>query len=793
MDIKKILFVLDALGLGVASRTFRYGIMRDMIEKRYAHKTGYSESLLPGNIKQFNRLTSGINIEFENAKLEIIFLTTDLVRISWEPGKQPIPYAIYKKEWQEVNTTVEKSTMGYSLSNGKISISIGNNGEICFQNSSGNILRNEHAPILQGNTWRLVSDLRPEEHIYGLGERAASFNLRPGSYRGWNTDPEGSYSSGRDPLYICTPVYISLSNTGSQLVFFENSFPSTFIFGEKAEAIFEGGILRYYITFGSLQDILDRYTELTGRVALPPRWVFGYHQCRWGYHNEGEIREVVKGFKDNNLPISAIHLDLDYMDGFRVFTIDKDRFPDMEKLTNDLNNEGIKIVSIIDPGVKRDPQYKLYKDGLSKGVFCKLPNGKVLNRLVWPGWSVFPDFTNPITRQWWGEQYPYLLHEGIAGFWHDMNEPSAFAAWGEKTLPKPTLHDMDGRGGDHLEAHNLYGLLMNQAGYEALQKFSPERRPWIFSRAGWAGLQRYAWNWTGDTETSWKSLHQTIATILGLGLSGHSFSGPDIGGFSGSPSAELYLRWFQLATFLPFFRTHSAIGTQRREPWVYGEPTTSIIRKFLRLRYNLIPYLYTLAWEANQHGVPPVRPIFWVNPQDQNLWDIDDAFFLGEAMLIAPILEEGIQARQVILPNGNWYSFWDDRLYSGSSQIEVEISKEIIPVYIKAGSIIPMEENQRIYLHVYPDISGDSFSHIYFDAGDGYGDWRLDTFKLSCPHNKLEISWNTEGNFPLSYQEVFVKIHGARVVKGQQNGNDIPVINNLLKTQIFQHLSLSFE
>ncbi|UCF62586.1 MAG: alpha-glucosidase, partial [Anaerolineaceae bacterium] len=414
----------------------------------------------------------------------------------------------------------------------------------------------------------------------------------------------------------------------------------------------------------------ERYTELTGRPVLPPRWAFGYHQSRWGYKSEGMIRELVAGFLEHALPISAIHLDIDYMKGYRVFTVDSERFPDLAGFTHELESQGIKIVTILDCGVKSDPQYSVYNEGLAEDVFCKGPDAEVLYGPVWPGWCAFPDFTQPKTRSWWGSYYGRLLELGVAGIWHDMNEPAVFSAWGDYTLPQSTQHDLEGRGGDHREAHNLYGLLMNRSGYEALRELRPDRRPWIVTRSGWAGIQRYAWHWTGDTESSWRSLRMTVSMILNLGLSGVPFVGPDIGGFSGSPSAELFTRWFQLATFLPFFRTHSAVFTPPREPWVFGEPYLTIIRDFLGLRYKLLPYFYTLAWQSHQYGHPMVRPLFWHDVEDPNLWGIDDAFLLGKNLLVAPILEESASSRHLVLPKGNWFNFWDDTILQGPGEVE---------------------------------------------------------------------------------------------------------------------------
>jgi alpha-glucosidase len=792
MDIRKITYVLRAIGINGIVRTLQYGFARVSIDKKYSKRISAIKRLSPGELQSDNSINRGIQLKFEHSSVDIIFLSPNLIQISWEPGKLPFPYSIAKFDWETQHPLTISDTSGHSLIWGDFNVTIDNMGGICFQDFKGNILRRDNPPIREGDQWSLSTILTPEEHIYGLGERASSLNLRPGNYYSWNTDPAGSYTHGNDPLYIGTPIYLSLSNAGSYLVFFENSFKSYFQIDDSFNASFAGGMLRYYLIFGSFEKIFEQLSELVGRPCIPPRWVLGYHQSRWGYRTETDIREVVKGFEEHDLPLNAIHLDIDYMDGFRVFTINTNRFPEMKKLTSDLEDKGIKLVASLNPAVKRDRKYEVYKEGLSKDVFCKLPNGKILSGVSWPGWSVFPDFTKPEARKWWKDQYQSLLRAGISGIWHDMNEPASFAAWGDKTFPITTSHFMDGRGGDHLEAHNLYGLLMNQAGYEAIQEFAPNKRPWIFSRAGWAGLQRYAWNWTGDVETSWEALQQTIPTILGLSLSGHAFSGVDIGGFSGSPSAELYLRWFQLATFLLLFRTHSAIGTKPREPWSYGEPTTSIIRNFLKLRYKLLPYIYTLAWEAAHTGISPIRPIFWEHPEDQALWDVEDEFLLGNAVLLAPILHEKEQKRRITIPLGNWYSFWDDQLYVGPSQFELPVTLATIPLFIQGGTLLPMEEDGKICFHVYPDIGTTNSNQIYFDDGDGYGSWRVDNFQSNTKQNSMDISWVHEGEFPFPYPYVTIRIHGKQLNNAIVDGNTRPIDDNTLVTPIFKNLKLNF-
>jgi alpha-glucosidase len=376
-----------------------------------------------------------------------------------------------------------------------------------------------------------------------------------------------------------------------------------------------------------------------------------------------------------------------------------------------------------------------------------------------------------------------------------MNEPSVFSAWGDPTLPLETCHQLDGQSGDHLLAHNLYGLLMDRAGAEGICRLQPDRRPWILSRSGWAGLQRFAWNWTGDIETSWAGFRQTIATILGLGLSGIPYSGSDIGGFGGNPDAELYTRWFQAAAFMPFFRTHSAFGTERREPWVYGEEITGILRKFLKLRYRLMPYLYTLAWQAAQTGWPLVRPLFWLDENDPDLLEDDDSFLLGNDLLVAPVLEEGARSRSVRLPAGEWYDFWEEtqESWKGPTVIEVPVNLQRIPVLARGGSLIPMEEEHHLELHLYPKQSDESQAQLYSDAGDRYGLSRLDRFEMKWSPDQVTIDWQSDGDYPFPYVGVSVSLHGRKIEQAQVDREARTIFGNRIETGQFRKLEVPLQ
>ncbi|WP_052334344.1 glycoside hydrolase family 31 protein [Kamptonema formosum] len=518
----------------------------------------------------------------------------------------------------------------------------------------------------------------------------------------------------------------------------------------QVERTARGG--HFYFQEAELEvSFLQRYTDLTGRPPLPPRWAFGYHQSRWGYETEDAVRKTAEGFQTHDLPLSAIHLDIDCKDQFRSFTIDPDLFPKLAEFNQELAAKGVRLIAIVNPGVRADRKNTLFQEGKAQEVFCKLPNGEIALAPVWPGMCAFADFTHPLARHWWSRQYEYLLDLGVAGFWHDMNEPGVFTLWGDATLPRPTRHFLEGRGGNHVEAHNVYGLLQAQAGYEALRECQPDRRPFIVSRAGWAGLQRYAWTWTGDVETSWEALRQTVPTVLGMGLSGIPHTGPDIGGFKGNPSEELYLRWFQMACFLTFCRTHSANNVKPRTPWSYGEPALSIVREFLRLRYRLIPYFYTLAWEAAQTGHSPIRPLFWHDSGDERLWGVEDAFFLGSALLVCPVMREFARSRPVILPKGRWYDFWEGAVAEGPAQIEVAAPLERIPLFVKAGTVLPVEQDRQLTLHLYPPAEGAGAGSLYSDAGDGFGEWRLDRFRMAIGGSGLQLTWEERGDFAFPY------------------------------------------
>ncbi len=555
-----------------------------------------------------------------------------------------------------------------------------------------------------GARWFQRSEVAADARFFGLGGRAAGPRLRDGVYRLWNTDPKGGFGPGDDPLYLTMPVQMVVADAGTHLVFHDNSWDGRVVLREGEEGAgsgvdrpgvselrMEGGPLRCWVLVGPPARVLQGWSGLTGAAAVPPEWALGYQHARWGFGSAEEVRRVVGGYAERGFALSAVHLDIDHYDGHRVFTVDRGRFPDLPGLARELGEQGVRLVSIVDPAVKAgDPVHAAGRAVGARGAFVRDAEGAEVRGEVWPGECAYPDFTDPAVREWWGGLYEERLAQGFAGFWHDMNEPVSFTPFGDMTLPRSARHSMDGAGGDHRAGHNVYALGMARAGWEGLVRLRPAERPFLFSRSGWAGMQRYGGAWSGDVETSWEGLRASLALVLGLGLCGVPYSGPDVGGFGGSPSPELYLRWLQLGAYLPLFRTHSAIWAGRREPWEFAAEVEEHARAVMAERERLRPYFVTLAHLARRTGAPYVRPVWWGTPEERRLRDCEDAFLLGDALLVAPVLECGADRRAVRLPRGWWYDTATGAAYEGPGQILLDAPRGRIPVLARAGAVIPV-------------------------------------------------------------------------------------------------------
>lgn len=783
-SLKVYIDALRIIGPRNAVLALRYGWTQKALDRRRAPPPPDAAWVGPGRAVEGVPSRDGLLVRFEQAEVRLRALAADLLEVTWRepPAYLPVP----DRETDPVSPVAKEVPGGWSFRTGELAVLVTREGGILLDG-----LREELPPLFRGEEVRHAVRLAPDERLHGLGERAAPLDLRGGLYRLWNRDPQG-YGPGDDPLYLCVPVYVSRGRGRGYLAFYANCSPGVIDAGKTDPDIlehrFEGGGLRYYVVPGPLDRALERYTELTGRPPLPPLWALGYHQSRWSYYPDARVRKLARDFSEHEVPVDAIHLDIHHLDGYRVFTVDRRRFPDLSGLARDLRDQGLRLVVIVDPGLKVDRGYAAYRELIQRRAYVSLPDGRPAVAPVWPGPCAFPDFTSAAVREWWGGLYEGLLGQGVSGFWHDMNEPAVFSASGDPTLPRRVRH----AAGDHGAVHNLYGLYMCQAGYAGLRRLAPARRPFIVSRSGWAGLQRYAWTWTADIRSDWPSLRQTVRTILGLGLSGIPFSGSDAGGFTGDPGPELYVRWLQAAAFHAFFRSHTSALDPDQEPWSYGEPYTSAAREAVRLRYALLPYVYTAAWEAASRGWPLVRPLFWPAPgaaggrtavegsRPAPIEEADDAFLLGADLLVAPVLEPGATGREVPLPAGDWYDFWSDELVTGPGVVWREAPLERIPLLARAGAVLPAEDPapsvdrrtlDRLYLHVYPPAAGEErLSRLYSDAGDGYGPYRVDVFRLRRDESggRLEFAWEEGGpagpadrRYPWPYRETVLVLHGA--------------------------------
>jgi len=789
MKFTSVVKGLYNLGFENLYLSVKYSFVKKSIEKglgpKEFFKTGADRRSV-GALKKVENIASGALLKFANAELEIVFLASDLVRLTWHPGLDPVPYAIEKNDWPACSPAIKRNGEACVFSTPEMTLIVNGDGTVEMNSGDGRNLVHFTAPEKQGDLWRIKSGLREEEHIFGMGQRNRGFNLRGGSYLTWNSEAMGQYDEDKDPIYLSVPAYTGLHNDGSYMAFFENSFPARFTFKEEADIVFSNGALRCYLIPGPVNRCIDRFTELTGRPNMPPRWALGYHQCRWSYRNEAEVMEIADGFRAHKLPLDTIHLDIHYMDGYRVFTVDKKSFPDLRRLSDTLAERGIKLVTILDPGVKFDKDYEVYQSGCEHEVFCKLPDGREIHGPVWPGDCAFPDFTRAEVRKWWSGYYKRFVEWGIAGVWHDMNEPAVFSIIDFPTLPANTLHGLEGRGGDHREAHNVYGMLENRAGYEGLKAARPEKRPWLLTRSGWAGIQRYAWNWTGDCNASWWAMKHNIRLALMLGVSGVPYTGSDIGGFNDEPTPELYARWFQMASFMPFFRTHSANFVKRREPWSYGDEITGICRRYLELRYALLPYWYTLARQAHGDGRPLLRPLWWGREAERELWNVEDQFMLGESLMVAPVVESGATSRRLRLPSGTWFDFWSGVITEGGGEIEADAPLDRIPLYVKDGSIITMNENDTLCLHVFMSSACRTAQCLlYSDEGDGYGPSRSDVFEAMRDGDRLLLKCSGEGAFVFPYDKISIVLHGLSAASAEADGKIDKVENDSCTVGVF--------
>ncbi|TDO96102.1 glycoside hydrolase family 31 protein [Flavobacterium sp. 245] len=627
-----------------------------------------------------------------------------------------------------------------------------------------------------GNIVKMSKSSKDGECFYGLGDKATQMNLKGKRVENFATD-QYAFQKDQEPLYKVVPFYIGLHNKQSYGIFFDNTFRTSFDFCQERRNVAsfwaEGGEMNYYFIYGpQMQDVVTTYTDLTGKPELPPLWVLGYHQCKWSYYPESKVKEITSKFRKLKIPCDAIYLDIDYMEGFRCFTWNKEYFPDPKKMVAELAEDGFKTVVIIDPGIKIDKDYWVYKEALEKDYFCKRADGPYMKGKVWPGECNFPDYTNPVVREWWAGLFKELISDiGVKGVWNDMNEPAVMEV-PNKTFPMDVRHDYDGNPCSHRKAHNIYGTQMARATYHGVKRFAYPKRPFVITRSAYSGAQRYTSSWTGDNVATWEHLWIANIQVQRMCISGMGFTGSDIGGFAEQPTGDLYARWIQLGVFHPFCRTHSSGDHGNQEPWAFDEEVIDITRKFVSLRYQLLPYLYTMFWQYIEEGVPMLKPLVYYDQEDTQTHYRNDEFIFGNQILVCPILEPNAVGRRMYIPRGEWYNYWTNEFTVGGREVWVDTKFDEIPVFVKAGAIIPKYPVQQyvgelefdeLTLDLYFKI-GKEKSVVYEDAQDGYdykkGRYSYLSFRTIGKEKELIIQLHKEGKYDTPYSKYRINLIG---------------------------------
>ncbi|EIF6166578.1 glycoside hydrolase family 31 protein [Clostridium perfringens] len=639
---------------------------------------------------------NNIDIYFSNMKITLTMFENDIVKVFiGDKYEESISTNGVVDDLGKGEFIVEEDSNFVIVKGTKVLTFVDKNTtEISFRDLEGNIINEDFQPSFkdeEGNVY--ISKVNDCLAYYGLGEKGGDLNKKGCYTENFNTDdPETDDDS--ITYYKTIPFYVALKEEATYGIFFDNSFRSYFDMGkEMGDRIFFGAIggqIQYYFIPGeNIKEVVKNYTALTGRMEMPPLWSLGYQQCRFSYFSQEEVRELVKTFEEKDIPLDVVYLDIDYMDGFRVMTFKTPNFDDAAGLIGDLKEKGIRTITIIDPGVKVDEEYPVFKRGKEGNHFTKKLDGEMFIGAVWPGDSAFPDFSNKDCREWWkSELKKFISEHGMDGIWNDMNEPCVFNN-DHKTMLETCLHNSDNGVIEHKEFHNRYGFEMSRCSKEAQEELHPNERGFSMTRATYAGGQRYSSVWTGDNMSLWSQMRMSISMNANLGISGFSFVGNDVSGFGLDSSEELFIRWMEMGPFIPIFRNHSNMYTRRQEPWAFGPRAEKIAKKSIELRYELLPYIYDLYYISHKEGLPIFRPMIMEYEKDMNLLNMREQFMLGENMIVAPVLYEGERSKTLYLPKGSWFNYFTMEKLQGGKWYKLPCELDEILVFVKEGAIIP--------------------------------------------------------------------------------------------------------
>lgn len=768
------------------------------------------------HVTAYHALPNGIDIRDGKMREEITALRDDLLRVrisrtdslpedaSWAvlPEARHSSVSVTPDEaedhigfrTQSLRVEIEKKTMALTV-----------------RDSSGNVLQQDAKPArFDGDSFRIYRTMGLDEHFFGLGDRTGPLDRRNEAFTLWNTDAN-TFQESTDPLYKAIPFFLTFNAGRSLGVLMDNTWRTSFDFGKELSNTYSfgaaNGPVDYYLMYGPTpKQVVESYAWLTGKPPLPPLWMLGFQQSRYSYYPQARVMEVANRFRADHIPADALYLDIDYQDRNRPFTVDRKLFPDFEGMIKQLKEKNFHLVLITDLHIANAPNqnYAPYDSGMAGDHFVKNPDGSVFTGIVWPGASVFPDFTQQQTREWWGTLYKDFVKDGAAGFWNDMNEPSVFNS-PTKTIPEDVIHRIDEPGfakrtATHAEIHDVFGMQNSRATYEGLLKLDPNTRPFVLTRATYAGGQRYAATWTGDNSSTWNHLRLTTPMIENLGLSGFAFTGADVGGFVGTPMTDLLTKWIEVASFQPIDRDHTEKGSGDQEPWVGGPAQEAIRKRFIEERYRLLPYFYTLADETSRTGLPMVRPLFLEFPEatpDRHPIDIDaeasNEFLLGGDLLIAPPrFPDELDSYTIEFPSNGWYDYWTGKKVENQSALKVKPELSSLPVFVRAGAILPIQPliqstnetpQGSLTLRVYPGAANTPCEgSLYLDDGKSFayqhGEYLRMKFGCEVTTDGIRLHIGAhEGTYPAWWKTIHAEIYGlqSKTVHASAAAHNLPV------------------
>jgi alpha-glucosidase len=758
---------------------------------------------------------NGIEIRSGAAILQITALRDDVLRVRVGPAGQlpeDASWAVLPTaRTATVAVTPESSSTAVGFKTATLRVTVRKDPlGLTVTDLQGHVIAEDflERPIeYHGGSFRVYMKSPADEHYFGLGDKAGPLDRRNHAFTNWNTDAFG-WQETTDPIYKSIPFFLTFHQGVCAGIFLDNTWRASFDFNKEYLDAYsfgsEGGPLDYYILYGpEPKSVVQTWAWLVGKSPLPPLWSLGYQQSRYSYFPEAEVRRIASRLRSEHIPADVIWLDIDYQLKNRPFTVDPERFPHFDQMIQDLKAEHLRTVVITDLHIANLPNagYKPYDEGAAGDHFVRNSDESTHVGVVWPGKSVFPDFTRKASREWWGTLYSDLVAKGVAGFWNDMNEPALFEV-PSKTMPDDVQHRIDEPGfaprtASHLEIHNVFGMQNTRGTFEGVKKLAPNLRPFVMTRASYAGGQRYSATWTGDNSSNWFHLRQTIPQLLNLGLSGFAMAGADVGGFAASPQPELLTRWIELGAFQPIDRDHTGFGTLPQEPWENGTPEDlTLRRRYIEERYRLLPYLYTTTEEMSRTGLPIMRPMFLEFPEEaagRQLVDptVDNDFMMGHDLLVAesPYPDE-MDDYAVALPPVGWYDYWTGAQVEGgmgrknpekagiqTAEVRIHRSLDTLPVFVRAGAIVPEQPlvqstDQKpegpLTLRVYPPTgyNKDCGGSLYLDDGVSYdfqnGQFLRETFtcRLSAQGIIVTVA-PPEGSFPAWWKLLSVEVYGA--------------------------------